>query len=162
LVCRLGPPYARESRTWALTAVRWPRSHPRSIAPNFSLGPVPVPLGRTGDGWAAGANQLATLYVTEYSRTASVNTNFGGRDSPAQAPQDPPNAEQLVNIAASPTLSAIFTSTTSLIRVHSDAICSIAIGPNPTATTSQKRLAANQTEYFGVSPGTYISVIANV
>ena len=105
---------------------------------------------------------MATLYVTEYSRTASVNTNFGGRDSPAQAPQDPPNAEQIVNIAASPTLSGIFTPTTSLIRVHADSICSIAIGPSPTATTSQKRLAANQTEYFGTSPGNFISVVANV
>lgn len=105
---------------------------------------------------------MASLYVTEYSAIASVNTNFGGRDSPGQAPQDPPNAEQLVNIAASSTQSSAFTSTTSLIRVHADAICSIAIGANPTATTSKKRLAANQTEYFGVSSGHKIAVIVNV
>lgn len=50
---------------------------------------------------------------------------------------------------------------TCLIRVHVDAICSIAFGKAPVATTAMKRLAANQTEYFSVSPGDKLSVISN-
>ena len=49
-----------------------------------------------------------------------------------------------------------------MIRVHCDAICSISIGNSPVATTTNKRLAANQTEYFGVIPGQQIAVITNV
>ena len=37
----------------------------------------------------------------------------------------------------------------------------IGASTDPTATTSNKRLAANQTEYFGVPAGMKLSVIAN-
>ena len=80
----------------------------------------------------------------------------------AQSPQYPPNAEQVLAISGSPTSSNPFQPQTTLIRVHTDAICSIEIGQSPTATTSTARMAANQTEYFGVYPGHSISVIANV
>ena len=48
------------------------------------------------------------------------------------------------------------------VRVHADAICSIKFGSAPVATTANMRLAANQTEYFQVSPGDKVSVITNV
>lgn len=105
---------------------------------------------------------MATLYVAEYSDVASVNTPRGFRGAEAQAPQEPPLAEQTVAIAGSTTQSSAFNRDTTLIRVHADSICSITIGANPTATASSKRLAAGQTEYFGVSPGHKIAVIANV
>lgn len=57
--------------------------------------------------------------------------------------------------------SAAFGSTTRFIRVNTDAVCSISFGSNPTATTSNRRLAANQTEYFGVIGGRKLSAIAN-
>jgi orotate phosphoribosyltransferase len=47
------------------------------------------------------------------------------------------------------------------VRVHTDAICSIAYGANPTATINSFRMNANTTEYFGVNPGDKIAVISN-
>lgn len=70
--------------------------------------------------------------------------------------------EQVVAIAASHNESVPFTDNTAFIRINCDAICSIKIGKSAVATTSNMRLAANQTEYFGVHPGDVISVIQNV
>ena len=79
-----------------------------------------------------------------------------------QAPQEPPVAEQTIAITGSSTALAQFSGYTAMIRVDCDAICSISIGNSPVATTTNKRLAANQTEYFGVIPGQQIAVITNV
>lgn len=105
---------------------------------------------------------MATLYVSEYRLLASVPSSTNYAPMPAQGPQEPPVAEYTVAISGSPTASQLFSGNTALLRVHTDAICSVAIGVNPTAATTNKRLAANQTEYFGVAPGQQISVISNV
>jgi vacuolar-type H+-ATPase subunit B/Vma2 len=73
----------------------------------------------------------------------------------------PAYAEQVVAIGGSSTQSAAFGSNTQMIRVHTDAICSISIASNPTATANTPRLAANTTEYFKVEPGHKIAVITN-
>lgn len=100
---------------------------------------------------------MATLYVAEYAALATPES--GGN---CQVAMEPPIAEQTVAIGgASATLPTAFSKGTKYIRVHTDSICSIAIGPSPTATTSLKRLAANQTEYFGVQKGWNTAVIAN-
>jgi hypothetical protein len=77
-------------------------------------------------------------------------------------PLEPPLAEQTVAIGAEAKSSA-FNASTRYVRIHVDAICSILFGTSPTATTSKKRLAANQTEYFAVPPGQSfkVSVISN-
>jgi hypothetical protein len=72
----------------------------------------------------------------------------------------PPIAEQTVAITTE-TDSTAFNAKTRYIRVHADAICSIAVGVAPTASTSTMRLSAGQTEYFGVQPGHKVSVISN-
>jgi len=105
---------------------------------------------------------MATLYVAEYSAIANVLHALGSTRMAGQAPQEPVVAEQTVAIAGSSTQSGAFNASTTFIRVHVDAICSVAIGTNPTATTTNKRLAANQTEYFGVTSGQKIAVITNV
>jgi hypothetical protein len=97
---------------------------------------------------------MATLYVTEFSKPATVSNGV------VQVAQMPPIAQQTAVIGTVVSTSA-FNAATVLIRVHADAICSIAIGTSPTATTAMTRLAANQTEYFGVSPGDKLSVITN-
>jgi len=97
---------------------------------------------------------MATLYIEEYNDVGRVLS------SSAQAPLEPSIASQTVAIGAA-TQSAAFSLSTTLVRVHVDAICSVAFGANPTATTSNKRFAAGQTEYFGVVPGHKLSVIAN-
>ena len=105
---------------------------------------------------------MATLYVSEYRLLASVPSVTNYAPMPGQAPQEPVVAEYTVNISGSSTQGPLFGGYTALIRVHCDAVCSIAIGKNPTALTTNKRLAANQTEYFGVNQQDQIAVIANV
>lgn len=99
---------------------------------------------------------MATLYITEYV-TASVDQ---GRAMPIAF--GPPITSQTVAIGGASVSSAAFNANTRLIRVHTDAICSIAIAVSPTATTSTARMAANQTEYFGVDNSLKIAVITNV
>lgn len=55
--------------------------------------------------------------------------------------------------------SAAFAATTKLVRIHTDAICCIKFGTAPTATTSHRRFAAGQTEYYFVRPGDKVSAI---
>jgi len=102
---------------------------------------------------------MATLYVSEYSSLGTAALDYR-----MQSALEPSIAEQAITISASPTQSAAFNTQTKYIRVHTDSICSIAFGQNPTAVTTAKRFAANQTEYFGVIPGQgyKLSVIANV
>lgn len=99
---------------------------------------------------------MAKLYITEFNRlkrpgsdTAQIGSLSTGTD---QSP---------VVISGSSTPSAAFATDTQFIRVHTDAICSVAYGANPTATANSFRMAADQTEYFGVNPGDKIAVIAN-
>lgn len=96
---------------------------------------------------------MATLYVSEFGDLAM------GR---AQAMSMPPLASQTVAIGgASAATTNAFGPTTKMIRVHTDVICSIAIGPAPTAVATAMRMAADATEYFGVMPGDKIAVITN-
>ena len=97
---------------------------------------------------------MASLYITEYSGTARQHT---------QIAMTPAVAHQKLTIG-SETDSAAFNANTRFIRVHADTVCSILIEnveTAPTATTSMTRMAADQTEYFGVIPGGKLSVIAN-
>jgi hypothetical protein len=100
---------------------------------------------------------MASLYVTEY-----LGLGRAALDTVTQAPTEPALTEQLVAIGGSSTQSAAFSTRTRLVRVHCDAICSVAFGPNPTAVNTAKRLAANQTEYFAVNGGDKLAVITNV
>jgi hypothetical protein len=45
--------------------------------------------------------------------------------------------------------------------VHTDAICSISFGSNPTATATKARMAAGQTEYYAVNASDKVAVITN-
>lgn len=109
---------------------------------------------------------MAILYVTEFAGLGDVleggNNKGDSSKIVAQAPAEPPLAEQTVAIGAGSTASSPFNKRTFLIRVHTDSICSVAISQSsPTATTTSRRMAANQTEYFGVQPGWQIAVISN-
>src|SRR5574343_1500902 len=98
---------------------------------------------------------MATLYISEYSQA--------GIAGPGMLPvaNEPGVTTQTVSIGGTTAQSSAFGATTRFVRIHTDAICSIAFGSNPTATTSKLRLAANQTEYFGVRPGDKVAVITN-
>jgi hypothetical protein len=100
---------------------------------------------------------MAVLYVTEYSTM--------GRDpnGVASMAQEPPMAEQTVAIGGGSLQSVAFQPATRFVRLHTDSVCSIEFGPNPTATTTTARMAANQTEYYAVPQGSAfkVAVISN-
>jgi hypothetical protein len=101
---------------------------------------------------------MAKLYVTEYPDTAGAFAQ-----SALQVVREPPlNDQTPVAIGASSLSSAPFTGQTRVVRLHTDVVCSILIGPPGTvATANNQRLAANQTEYKMVVPGNIVSVITN-
>ena len=98
---------------------------------------------------------MAVLYVTE-------GKDIGGFGNfPIASMAMPPIAEQTVAIGGASVQSGAFNPKTIFIRVHTDAICSISFGANPTASATTARMAANTTEYFAVQSGHKIAVIAN-
>lgn len=96
---------------------------------------------------------MAKLYVTEFA-------GAGYNGFPA-AMAKPLVDQTPVVIGAGSLLSAAFDAATTIVRIHTDAICSIAFGTAPTATANSMRLAANQTEYFQVKFGDKVAVITN-
>lgn len=96
---------------------------------------------------------MAKLYVTEFG-------GMGSNGSPIA--QCPPIVEQTpVVIGAGSLSSAAFDAATTVVRIHTDAICSIAFGTAPTATANTMRMAADSTEYFSVKFGHKVAVITN-
>jgi hypothetical protein len=106
---------------------------------------------------------MATLYVTEFATVGQAGSPpWGLENAPTQVGHWDGNIiEQTVAIAAGHAESAAFNARTTLIRVSTDAVCSIVIGTTPVAAATSARMAANTVEYFGVRPGDKISVITN-
>lgn len=100
---------------------------------------------------------MAVLYITEYAQPAVFSGN------PAQIAMEPANADQTVAIAGSSAASSAFANTTNLVRLETDAICSVKFGTAPTATATTRRMQAGDIEYFGVPVGASykVAVITN-
>lgn len=98
---------------------------------------------------------MAVVYITEHDKP----TVYYGQLLPVA--KMPPLASQTVSIGGGSTQSSAFGASTKMIAVHTDAICSVEFGSNPTATSSSFRLAANTTQYFEVTPGQKVAVITN-
>jgi hypothetical protein len=103
---------------------------------------------------------MATCYINEYQGIAVVPApGLSGGTVTMQAPSGFIVAN---NVAiGSEAKSNAFNARTYLIEIAPDAICSVLIGDNPTATTGNMRIAANERVYYPVSPGQKISVISN-
>ncbi len=101
---------------------------------------------------------MATLYVSEFADTGT--TKYGNALQVAALPSI---TNYVITVSATASSSATFNYNTSLIRLHSDTICSVVFGLSPTATATGARMAANQTEYFTVPQGqSYkVSVVSN-
>lgn len=99
---------------------------------------------------------MAVLFVTEFN---SVYTQNG----PLAVPNQTPVAEQTVAIGGTTTQSSAFNARTRFVRLHTDAICSVAFGTNPTATATKMRMAQNESVLFSVPEGqSYkVAVITN-
>jgi hypothetical protein len=91
------------------------------------------------------------LDVSEYTAGAAT-----------QVLAEPCIIEQQLAIGGTSVVSNPFSEHSRLIRIHCEAPCRIAIGKTPTAGPTNKRLAANQTEVFGVQPGHRLAVIGTV
>lgn len=99
-----------------------------------------------------GVSHAATLYLTEFKPGSPVTY---------QAANTPPLAQQVVAVAGASAQSAAFQWNTGLIRVVCDVICDVLVGgTNPVATTSMMRLSVGVPEYFQVTPGDKLAVIA--
>lgn len=99
---------------------------------------------------------MAVCFISEYPGGSQ-----SGIHGQVAAVMEPEITTQTVAITAGSVQSAAFNAGTRMVRVHVDAVCSILVGSNPTALATSKRLAANQTEYFFVSPGHKLAVITN-
>lgn len=100
---------------------------------------------------------MPTLYISEYKEMAKTIT----AKQDLAAAQEPAIATQAISISGASAQSAAFNADTRFVEIHTDAICSISFGSNPTATTAHKRMAANQTQFFGVVPTHKVAVISN-
>ena len=98
---------------------------------------------------------MAKIYITEHKNP----TYLLGAPLPVLA--YPPIASQTVVNTGATTQSAAFNAETKIICIHTDSICSVEFGANPTATTASRRLAANSTEFFEVVAGQKVAVILN-
>ena len=101
---------------------------------------------------------MATVYITEYKELAKVQVS---KSDIFMAPLEPAIATQTVAIGGGSVQSAAFNADTRFVEIHVDAICSIKFGDSPTAAATNKRIAANQTQIFGVMPGQKVAVITN-
>ena len=105
---------------------------------------------------------MAVLYITEFSNgTVAPLLGDVTLDYPIPAPMTPPVAEQNVPFTGTSVQSDPFNDATTFIMVNTDAACSLAFGADPTAVVTAQRLAANETRFYGVTPGELVAVIAN-
>lgn len=104
----------------------------------------------------SGAAHAATLYISEFANGVSTIAS-----QEAQIFPQPAITDQTVAITASSVQSAAFNSKTKAIMVECDADCSVVIGTNPTATTSNYLMGDGTPYYFAVGPGEKIAVISN-
>lgn len=96
------------------------------------------------------------LYVTEYP-AAGI---WHGTGIPVA--YGPPINTQVLDYSGGAATSTAFKTNTTLIRIHTDSVCSFLVSKTGTsAQTTDSRLAANATEYFQVLNGQFISAITN-
>jgi len=95
---------------------------------------------------------MANLYVSEFSLA-------GGYVQPQSLANQPTLNDQVVVFTTS-TQSTAFKNNTNIVRIHTDGICSILFGVNPTATTTNARMVAGATEYFLIPMGQAFKVAA--
>jgi hypothetical protein len=102
---------------------------------------------------------MATLYINEFP-------GLDGRGIVDVLPM-PPIGNSALAIGASPGASVVLSKSTKIIRVQSDAVCSIKVskGPvaaAPVAAATDMRIPANApAEYFAVAPGSTVNVVTN-
>lgn len=102
---------------------------------------------------------MAVLYITEHASQVRDLAGYLVQGTPAY----PSLAEQTVAIAAGSAQSAALNASTTIVELVSDVVCSIAVGANPTATATNRRIPANVPVQIGVpaNSGFKIACITN-
>ena len=95
------------------------------------------------------------LYITEHEKPSILSGNI------MPMVEMPPLAQQKITVSGASAQSASFSSTTRVVGLHTSEVCSVSFGTNPTAAITDRRLAANTTEYFEVLPSSKVAVITN-
>lgn len=95
---------------------------------------------------------MAILYITEYAEMVSLPAGRVG-----QMPSEPPLVEQTLVMSGISAQSQPFNAATRFVRLHTDSICAVTFGLNPTATVASGtsgsgRMIAGQTEYHALPP----------
>lgn len=96
---------------------------------------------------------MARVTIREYEH---ITLAAGGGVAVAK---EPAVARQTLTPTGASTQSVGFNTRTRFIRVHTDSIIAFDVGSVPVAIDTGDRMAANQTEYFGVDAGHKIAVI---
>lgn len=104
---------------------------------------------------------MTKLYVSEYAR---LTETYGPGGVPAQAPEEPPIATQVVDYSAGTAVSSAFNAKTRFVRIHADSICSVKFGTGSlaAAATTDPRMAADQTEFRGLPKDGSITKVAAI
>lgn len=98
---------------------------------------------------------MAVLYITEYSELAKDSLG-----NVVSAGKEPRETVQAVTFSTT-TQSAAFSNETRFVRLWSDTACFVEFGVNPTANNANDTpLAASTAEFFGVTPGQKVAVVA--
>jgi hypothetical protein len=103
---------------------------------------------------------MATLYITEFSRTTVTGVTGPASQTSTPAPLVPPVAEQAIALSGASAASAAFQNDTTLVMVSTDAPCCLAWGLDPTAVAGSQRMAANETRFYGVPKGEGLKLAA--
>jgi hypothetical protein len=96
---------------------------------------------------------MALLYITEYASGSMVN---GVLHTAGVL------GTQSVEIGDDSMASKPFSLRTDLIEINAEAACSIAVGKDPVAVATARRISAGETRIYGVTPNMKIAVIGNV
>ena len=94
---------------------------------------------------------MATINVFEYKMLGH------GQGNRAQLAQEPPVTSQTVTYTTS-TASSAFNADTTIILMQPTVDCYVAFGVSPTATTSTRKLIADQDYWIGVNPKEKVAV----
>jgi len=113
---------------------------------------------------------MANMYISEYSAVAHAKNdptvNYGQAIQDAgialQIPMEPPVTTPQKIVFSASAQSVAFHDNVKFICIHLDADGHVAVGENPTATTSYRKLLAGVDYYVGVTPGHKIAAITAV
>lgn len=97
---------------------------------------------------------MAVVDITQYSHLAADES---GKQIPVG--REPSISNIQIAVTGSSAQTAAMHDNCRLVRVHTDVAIRVAFGSNPTAAATSMRLAAGQTEYFGVRPGEKMAAI---